>query len=115
MNMGYALIDDEKFFIIENETQLPINITRAKSVHKNLLLASNNEPTILFFKNCRIAKTKARLYAFPYSIISMGCKNKHSVFIVGESELLKGKGCANYMVPSIFIHLLKNRCKPYKE
>ena len=113
--MGYALIDNENFFIIGSPTQLPINITRAKSVHKNLLLSSNNEPAILLFKNCRLVKTKARLYALPYHIISMGCKDKHSVFIVGGSELLKGKGAGDYMIPSTFTHLLKNRCKPYKK
>lgn len=113
--MSFAMIDNEKFFIQESITQLPINITRAKSIHKNLLLSSNNESAILLFKNCRIVKTKARLYAFPYHIISMGCKDKHSVFIVGGSELLKGKGEGNYMVPSIYTHLLKNRCKPYKK
>ena len=115
--MSFAIIDNEKFFIQESITQLPINITRAKSIHKNLLLTSNNEPAILLFKNCRFVKSKVRpaFFVFQYHIISMGCKDKHSVFIIGESELLKGKGYANYMVPSIFTHLLKNRCKPYKE
>lgn len=118
--MSFAMVDNERFFIQESSTQLPINITRTKSVHKNLLLASNNDSQFCFLKNCCIAKTKVRpgFYVpqyFKYYIISMGCKDKHSIFIAGESELLKGKAETNYMIPSIFIHSLKNRYKPYKE
>ena len=118
--MSFAMVDNERFFIQESTTQLPINITRTKSVHKNLLIDSNSKPTDLFFKNCCIAKTKVRpgFYVpqyFKYYTISMGCKDKHSIFIAGESELLKGKAETNYMIPSIFIHSLKNRCKPYRE
>ncbi len=118
--MSFAMVDNERFFIQESATQLPINITRTKSVHKNLLLASNNDSQFCFLKNCCIAKTKVLpgFYVtqyFKYYIISMGCKDKHSIFISGESELLKGKTETNYMIPSIFIHSLKNRYKPYKE
>ena len=118
--MSFAMVDNERFFIQESATQLPINITRTKSVHKNLLLASNNDSQFCFLKNCCIVKTKVRpgFYVpqyFKYYIISMGCKDKHSIFIAGESELLKGKAETNYMIPSIFIHSLKNRYKPYKE
>ena len=46
--MSFAMVDNERFFIQESATQLPINITRTKSVHKNLLLASNNDSQFCF-------------------------------------------------------------------
>ena len=119
--MSFAMVDNERFFFIqESTTQLPINITRTKSVHKNLLIDSNKKPTNIFFKNCCLKKIKNRRgfyvgQCFRNYIISMGCKDKHSIFVVDESELLKGKAGANYMIPFIFIHSLKNRYKPYKE
>ena len=46
--MSFAMVDNERFFIQESATQLPINITRTKSVHKNLLLTSNNDSQFYF-------------------------------------------------------------------
>lgn len=56
--MSFAMVDNERFFIQESATQLPINITRTKSVHKNLLLASNNDPQFHFLKTVVLRKQK---------------------------------------------------------
>ena len=56
--MSFAMVDNERFFIQESTTQLPINITRTKSVHKNLLLASNNDSQFYFLKTAVLRKQK---------------------------------------------------------